>query len=74
MNPADEWNNEFVGNQFDSMATEFHYYKLAKEIDQVDDVRVLRDMLKQYIKINLKEKELLKKIGSMPLKPINTEE
>ncbi len=70
----DDWEEEFKGPEFDDMSTEFHYTKLCKEIDAVDDVKVLRDMLKQYIKIHLKEKEMWKKLTKTYIAPINTDE
>ena len=72
MTTKDDWEDEFKGSEFESMTTEFHYHKLTREIDQVNDVKVLQDMLKQYIKIHLKEKELWKKLMQFPVPSINT--
>ncbi len=70
----DDWEEEFKGPEFDEMSTEFHYHKLCREIDAVDDVKVLQDMLKQYIKIHLKEKEMWKKLTNTYIAPINNDE
>ena len=70
----DDWEEEFKGPEFDEMSTEFHYHKLCREIDSVDDVKVLQEMLKQYIKIHLKEKEMWKKLTGTFVTPINKDE
>ncbi len=70
----DDWEEEFKGPAFDDMSTEFHYHKLCTEIDSVDDPKVLQDMLKQYIKIHLKEKEMWKKLSTSYANPINNNE
>ena len=70
----DDWEEEFKGPEFDEMSTEFHYHKLCREIDEVDDYKVLRDMLKQYIKIHLREKEMWKKLTKTYIAPINNDE
>ena len=70
----DDWEEEFKGPMFDDMATEFHYHKLCKEIDGVDDPKVLQVMMKEYIRIHLKEKEMWKKLTTSYATPINTQE
>jgi hypothetical protein len=74
MTSEEEWWSDFKGVEFSELATEFQYTKIAREIDQVDDVKVLREMMKQYVKIHLKEKEMWKKLLTGQVPPINTEE
>ena len=74
MTDEQEWMDGFKGPEFESMATEFHYHKLAREIDSIDDPKVLKDMFKAHIKIHLKEKEMWKKLTTSYATPINTEE
>ena len=74
MTDEQEWMDGFKGPEFDTMATEFHYHKLCREIDGVDDNKVLQTMLKEYIRIHLKEKEMWKRLITSPIKPINIEE
>ena len=74
MTNEQEWMDGFKGPKFDNVTTEFHYHKLAREIDQVDDTETLKHMLKQYISIHLKEKEMWRKLMENPIRPINTNE
>ena len=74
MTDEQEWMDGFKGPEFDDMATEFHYHKLATEIDGVDDPKVLREMFKAHIKIYLKEKEMWKKLTTTYATPINKDE
>ena len=70
----DDWEEEFKGPMFENVSTEFHFHKLAREIDAIDDVQVLRDMFKQHIMISLKEKEMWKKLTNSYVSPINNDE
>ena len=74
MTDEQDWMDKFHGPEFDNMATEFHYHKLCREIEQVDDPKVLQETLKNYIRIHLKEKEMWKKLNETFAAPINTEE
>ena len=74
MTDEQEWMDGFKGPQFDNVTTEFHFHKLAREIDQVNDIETLKHMLKQYISIHLKEKEMWKKLTNSMLTPINNPE
>ena len=74
MTDEQEWMDGFKGPEFDSMATEFYYHKLAREIDSIDDPKVLQEMFKAHVKIHLKEKEMWKKLTTSYATPINTEE
>ena len=39
----------------------FEYEKLSRDIDSIDDVEVLRDYAKSYIKLYLKQQEVVSK-------------
>lgn len=39
------------------------YFKSAKAIDSVDDIETLRDISKSYIKLYLKQQEVLGNMG-----------
>lgn len=41
----------------------FEYVKLAKEIDSCDDKNTLRDIAKSYVKLYLKQQEVVAGLG-----------
>ena len=41
---------------------EFEYYKLIKEVDECDNIELLRGLCKGYIAVYLKQKELTQKM------------
>jgi hypothetical protein len=43
----------------DNLSKSFEYTKACIEIDQIDDVDTLRDMVKSYMKLYLKQQEVL---------------
>jgi len=43
--------------ELSSMAKSFEYEKLAREIETVNDMEFLKNMLKSYIKLYLKQQE-----------------
>ena len=51
--------------QLTSIAKSFEYEKLAREVDTIDDIKVVKDMLKSYIKLYLKQKETFSSIAMM---------
>ena len=51
--------------QLTSVAKSFEYEKLAREVDTIDDIRVVKEMLKSYIKLYLKQKETFTSIAMM---------
>jgi hypothetical protein len=69
-----EWMDDFTGPVFENVSTEFHFHKLAREIDAIDDIEVVKQMFKQHLMIHLKEKEMWKKLTTSYANPINTEE
>jgi hypothetical protein len=40
----------------------FQFEKLARDIDSIDDVEALRDYAKAYIKLYLKQQEVISKL------------
>ena len=51
--------------QLKSVAKSFEYEKLAREVETIDDMEVLKKMLKSYIKLYLKQKETFSSIAMM---------
>ncbi len=51
--------------QLTSIAKSFEYEKLAREVDTIDDIKLVKDMLKSYIKLYLKQKEAFTSIAMM---------
>lgn len=43
----------------DSMSKMFEYEKLVRDIDSIDDVEILRNYAKSYIKLYLKQQEVI---------------
>lgn len=37
----------------------FEYEKISRDIDSIDDVKILQDMSKSYVKLYLKQQEIL---------------
>ena len=51
--------------QLTSIAKSFEYEKLAREVDTIEDIKLVKDMLKSYIKLYLKQKETFTSIAMM---------
>ena len=51
--------------QLTSVAKSCEYEKLAREVETIDDMEVLKKMLKSYIKLYLKQKETFSSIAMM---------
>ena len=45
--------------QFKSVAKQFEYEKISREIDGCDDVQELRKMLKNYVQLHFRTQEIL---------------
>ena len=43
----------------------FEYEKLSREIDTIDDLKMLKTMFKAYVKLYLKQKETVESIAMM---------
>ena len=49
------------------MGKSFEYEKVAREIDSIDDVEMLRKVAKSYVKLFLKQKETITSIAKMKM-------
>ena len=47
----------------ESVSKNFEYEKLSREIESCNDVKELKEMLKCYIKLYLKQQEVVSQIG-----------
>jgi len=47
--------------QLDNVNKMFEYEKLSRDIDSVDDIEVLKNYAKSYIKLYLKQQEVVSK-------------
>jgi len=47
--------------QLDDVNKMFEYEKLSRDIDSVDDIEVLKNYAKSYIKLYLKQQEVVSK-------------
>lgn len=54
----------------DKPSKSFEYERVSRDIDKIDEVDVLRNIAKCYIKLYLKQQETLSSIG-LPPNPIN---
>ena len=55
--------------ELSKVSKNFEYEKISREIDTVEDVKTLRDMVKCYLKLYLKQQETISAIGLMDLEP-----
>lgn len=46
----------------DTIGKMFEYEKLSRDIDSIDDIKLLRNFAKSYIKLYFKQQEVLSKI------------
>ena len=49
--------------KLESLSKEFAYQKLANEIDECDSVTSLKDIAKAYVKLYLKQQEVVAGLG-----------
>ena len=47
----------------ENLSKSFEYTKLAKEIDSCNDRDILKDIAKSYAKLNLKQQEVVSRLG-----------
>jgi hypothetical protein len=52
------------------MGKSFEYEKVAREIDALEDVNMLRKVAKSYVKLFLKQKETIASIANMKIEEI----
>ncbi len=48
----------------ETMNKSFAYERLARDVDNIDDPKVLRELAKCYIKLYFKQQEIVTKIGA----------
>ena len=53
--------------KLESMGKSFEYEKVAREIDNIEDVKMLRKVAKSYVKLFLKQKETINAIANMKI-------
>ena len=53
--------------KLESMGKSFEYEKVAREIDALEDVNMLRKVAKSYVKLFLKQKETIASIANMKI-------
>lgn len=52
--------------ELENLSKSFEYHKLSSEIDNCNDVEELKNVAKAYIKLYLKQQEVVSNIGLMP--------
>ncbi len=52
--------------ELSSVSKNFEFEKLSRDIDDISDVKYLREMLKCYLKLYFKQQETISSIGIMP--------
>ena len=55
--------------QLTKVSKNFEFEKLSREIDIISDVNTLKEMLKCYVKLYLKQQETVQAIGLMEIEP-----
>jgi hypothetical protein len=53
----------------DNLSKSFEYVKFSNQIDNIDDIVVLKDLAKCYFKLYLKQQEVVAGIGLPVFKP-----
>lgn len=48
--------------ELSSTTRQFSYEKYSRDIDAIEDVEVLRNLAKTYVKLYMKQQEVLKKL------------
>ncbi len=46
--------------KLEKLSKNFEYERLSRNIDSIDDIKVLRNVTKSYVKLYLKQQETLK--------------
>ncbi len=60
--------------QLTKVSKNFEFEKLSREIDTISDVNTLKEMLKCYLKLYLKQQETVQAIGLMEIGPPRRED
>jgi len=51
--------------ELSSISKNFEFEKLSRDVDEISDVKYLREMLKCYLKLYFKQQETIQSIGLM---------
>jgi len=57
-----EMNPKYI--ELETMNKSFAYERLARDVDDINDPKVLRELAKCYIKLYFKQQEIVTKIGA----------
>lgn len=49
--------------ELENLSKSFEYFKVASEIDSIDDVTELKNIAKSYYKLYLKQQEVISNLG-----------
>ena len=52
--------------ELENLSKSFEYHKLSAEVDSCNDIEELKNVTKTYIKLYLKQQEVVSNIGLMP--------
>lgn len=52
--------------ELENLSKSFEYHKLSAEVDSCNDIEELKNVAKAYIKLYLKQQEVVSNIGLMP--------
>jgi ASC-1-like (ASCH) protein len=55
--------------QLTKVSKNFEFEKLSREIDTISDINTLKEMLKCYVKLYLKQQETVQAIGLIEIEP-----
>ena len=50
--------------ELETMNKSFAYERMARDIDEIGDIKVLKDIAKCYLKLYFKQQEVVTKIGA----------
>ena len=49
--------------ELENLSKNFEYYKFSSEVDKISDIEELKNLVKSYYKLYLKQQELIIQIG-----------
>jgi hypothetical protein len=54
----------------ENLSKSFEYFKYASEIDEIEDIDKIKNIAKCYLKLYLKQQEVVSDLGSFKMKNI----
>lgn len=51
--------------ELENLSKSFEYFKVASEIDSIDDIEKIKLIAKSYFKLYLKQQEVVSNLGSL---------